>query len=847
MLLLSWVAAALAGDLALAPVLNRDRVPGGGNDAACLRSNLDTKLPLAVEIPVGAPAGNVALTWLVEGPVDASGPALRVTLVYADGAERMIRLRWGEDMLPRPVVLRQAVPVAVGTDAGGAPLVGTRWVVHTGRDEVLTKVKVDAPSPTHTICLMSAATDVAPLADTYQTDTAGWYPFVHTWDLAHAPPQSLPVTGPAGAGGFVSQNAEGHLVWEDGSRARFWGVNIASGPAFPPKEDAEGYARTLARLGFNLVRLHHIDQETPNGVVNPRRAEPGQPELDPEQVDRLDYFVSKLREQGIHLFLEVATFRNFTAADGVPLWAPGVPNGHKLATMFVPGWTERYEKWFADFWGRTNRYTGLRYADDPMVVTVELSNEHSLVASWGFGIENLPPAHLAQLDARWNAWLKKRYPDDAAVAAAWKGSGNPGLVGGESLAGGTVAREPRHAATFDKWPEGRTADLYAFYAEIEEAFYRRLEAKARALGFRVPIVPTISYDLPHIQVIRDAWRYSDAHFQWDYPRDGTFTGRSALATPEAFLGRLSTAIEGHTAALSEVGHSGPNPYRAEAPLMWSTLASVQDWDMVVWFSWADSAFTRDTRQLAFPSEIRGAPVILAQMPAASAAFRGGWIPPAPGRLPLHFTEDVARLRTGEDNLLRRPGNFQPWGLLDVATALRQRVRTSFAAVPPAVVPGEPAAGVGWWADPGVLLLDRPTLQARVGPAAPPARFGAGVRALSRLEVALDGWAAVSLASGDGNPLDKSREALLTVATSQEATDMVYAVRGTQVASGGTGPVRLRPAKGVVRFAWPRVPVVTVLGEDGAGIGTVEAKPVRGRKGWYELDTSAVQSPWMAIR
>lgn len=845
------VAAAAAADLPLAPLMNRDLDATPGNDAACLKSKAEPTLPGQIDLVVGAPAENVSLTWVVQGSPTAEGPALRVTLTFADGVELPVRLRWGQDILPVPVVLRQGVPVALGADATGAPVVGTRWVMPTGRPDVpITRLRVDAPAPSHTICIAAAATDVPALADVVQHDTSDWYPFVPSWNVQGPLPQALPVTGPVAADSFVTQGADGHLYFEggpkDGTRAKFWGINVVASPAFPPKEDAEAYARTLAQLGFNLVRLHHVDQDAPHGVMNPKRGQPGQPDIDPDQLDRLDFFVSKLREQGIYLFLEVATARNFTAADGVPEWAPGVPSGHKLSTMFVPGWTEAYDRWFETFWGRTNPYTKLRYADDPMVVTVELSNEHSLLANWGFGLENLPAAHLAHLDARWNAWLRTRYPDDAALAAAWAGSPNPRLGKGESLTNGSVAREPRFTAMFDKWPARRTSDLYTFYAEVEETWYRHLETKARTLGFRAPIVPSISYDLPHIQVIRDAWRYSDAHFEWDYMQNSVTAGNSALATPEAFLGRLSTAVEGHAVAMSELGHPSPNPYRAEGAFLWAALASLQDWDMVVWFSWADSAFTRDIKSLSHWAELRSAPVLTSQMPAASSAFRGGWIPAAPGSLPLHISQSVARLQSGNADVIRRPSNFQPWGLLDAGTALRQRVRTSFAQTPPPVVPGAPAAGVGWWPDPGLLLLDQPNLQVRVGPPGEAARHGDGIRGLSGLDVALDGWAAVSLASADGNPLATCTEALLTIGTGQEWTDMAFSARDTIVASLGTGPVKVRPAVGVVRFPWRHKPVVTVLGEDGTPAGTVGVRRAK-RKGWWEIETTDVKSPWMVVR
>jgi hypothetical protein len=77
--------------------------------------------------------------------------------------------------------------------------------------------------------------------------------------------------------------------------------------------------------------------------------------------------------------------------------------------------------------------------------------------------------------------------------------------------------------------------------------------------------------------------------------------------------------------------------------------------------------------------------------------------------------------------------------------------------------------------------------------------------------------------------------------------MVYSARDTIVASLGAGPVLVQPAVGVVRFAWPRKPVVTVLGEDGAAMGSVTPRAVAGRKGWWEIETTGVKSPWMAVQ
>ena len=64
---------------------------------------------------------------------------------------------------------------------------------------------------------------------------------------------------------------------------------------------------------------------------------------------------------------------------------------------------------------------------------MELVNENSILESWicdrlrgeqtqpGGTWTDIPPLYAAELDRRWNAHLKQRYPDRDALSAAWKG------------------------------------------------------------------------------------------------------------------------------------------------------------------------------------------------------------------------------------------------------------------------------------------------------------------------------------------------------------------------------------------------------------------------------------------
>ncbi|MBR6321801.1 MAG: hypothetical protein IKR59_02930, partial [Lachnospiraceae bacterium] len=69
---------------------------------------------------------------------------------------------------------------------------------------------------------------------------------------------SVLLDAPAGSHGFVSAR-DGHLYFEDGTRAKFIGFNIATRSNTPTHETAEKLAERFASLGVNVIRLHAAD------------------------------------------------------------------------------------------------------------------------------------------------------------------------------------------------------------------------------------------------------------------------------------------------------------------------------------------------------------------------------------------------------------------------------------------------------------------------------------------------------------------------------------------------------------------------------------------------------------
>lgn len=286
------------------------------------------------------------------------------------------------------------------------------------------------------------------------TDTEGWFPFTVPWDDAADTLTSAadllvdyPGQDPAtviDARGHVRAGPDGHFYFQNtGRRARFWGVNLVFGAAFPPCPDAlphpgefpdvhvsEKLAAHLAKLGFNAVRFHHMDNDwgDPYATIFDYSYDDTQ-HLSAENLTRLDYLIYQLRQRGIYTDLNLHVSRQFRLGDGVrdaDDFDPGTFN--KNATLFEPVMIELQKKYAHDLLTHPNPYTGLRYVDDPAVLFTEITNEDSLLQGWLSDQlnydpdvpESLPLAYSRELDGLGiNRLMNGSFEDDPADFAPW--------------------------------------------------------------------------------------------------------------------------------------------------------------------------------------------------------------------------------------------------------------------------------------------------------------------------------------------------------------------------------------------------------------------------------------------
>jgi len=195
---------------------------------------------------------------------------------------------------------------------------------------------------------------------------------------------------------------------------RLWGVNLSFGANLPNHEDAPFIAARLAAAGVNAVRCHHMDTARwPRGLWN---AQDGKT-IAPEALDRLDFFIDQLANRGIYININLHVGRAHSQFLGLP---ETNREYDKIFNIFTPALIDAQKQYARELLTHVNRYRKLRYADDPAVAIVEITNENSLFM-WGSEqtLRTLPPYYADILQDKFNAWLQKRYGSDQKLRNIW--------------------------------------------------------------------------------------------------------------------------------------------------------------------------------------------------------------------------------------------------------------------------------------------------------------------------------------------------------------------------------------------------------------------------------------------
>jgi hypothetical protein len=544
---------------------------------------------------------------------------------------------------------------------------------------------------------------------------------------------------PAGLRGFVRAVGD-ELVFADGTRARFWGTNITAYALFgTPRADVKTQAQRLSRLGFNLVRLHHHDSHWVDPNVFGARAVADTRTLDPLMLEKLDWWIKCLKEEGIYAWLDLHVQRRLKPADGID----GIEEtAHGKAAADVKGFSyvnpgiqaamQRFNQAYLD---RVNVHTQTRYQDEPAIVGMLITNENDVTHRFGGLL--LPgkgaPKHSALYMARAEAFAAKT-----------------GL--------------PRQ----EVWRASEYGAAKLFLNDLERSFHAEMIRHLRGLGIKVPIVTTSTWGNPLVALpALTAGDIIDAHA---YGGAGELEN-NPLRAPNMMHWLAAAQVAGRPFSVSEWNvERFPVHDRHVIPLYIGAFASLQGWDALMQYAYAQVPLDG----AGYPSNWHAFndPSLLAMLPAAALLYRRG---------------DVRQARTvyafapGKDQLFGR--KISPATSVALRTAERSRLVIALpratelpwleeSAVSPAATlitdpdlplmradAAEALSDTGElrrnWVD-GTYTIDTPRSQAAMG------RIGGRTFKLADVEIAaLTPNAAVAVQSLDGKPIRQAARILVS--------------------------------------------------------------------------------------
>lgn len=266
------------------------------------------------------------------------------------------------------------------------------------------------------LSVLSALALLAPLAAS--AAEGDWFPFAIPVFEEATPAFDLSGLNekPAGASGWLRIEGE-HFVDGRGQPVRLFGGNLTAHACFPDPEQAPAIARHLAQSGCNVVRLHFLDNQWRWGGQQELTSlltyanDPVRVGLNPDGIRRLDVFVAALKAEGVLVNLNLHVGRAYPGS-------PTLTQNSKGVDQFMPDMVQGLKDYARILLTHVNPHTKLAYKDDPAVAILEISNEDSLVLN-PWWIEDLPAAPAAVLRRKFNAWLRTRYPEPAALQRAW--------------------------------------------------------------------------------------------------------------------------------------------------------------------------------------------------------------------------------------------------------------------------------------------------------------------------------------------------------------------------------------------------------------------------------------------
>jgi hypothetical protein len=452
---------------------------------------------------------------------------------------------------------------------------------------------------------------------------------------------------PAGKHGFLERRGE-HFYWSDGSRAKFWGINVANVSLQESDANIDRMIATFRQAGFNLIRLHHFDER--DGIIDPNQKDSRH--FLAARLKKLDYWIYRAKQNGLYIYLDLLDYRRFKEGDGV-VNAEAIGRAARPYNLFDPKLIE-LQKEYARMLLRdhVNPWTKLAYADDPAVVMLEIYDESGLFMKRQVWRE-MPPPYANNFKTLWNKWLRQQYGTTARLQTAWgaQSDGPSALESGENLEDRTVevpAMTPLAGMTASQrvWAKAaRRNDGARFAYQLQRDYLRDMKAYLRSIGLRIPVTTVGRFDdIPDLRAVSEECDFVSNNFYFDHPYWGAnkpawtppsyFHNRNPLAQTgdNSLAWALATSrIKGSPLVVREWNYCWPNQNRASGMIEAASYAALQDIDALILFTYEVAPTPR-----VFYFNVRSDPARWGLCGIAAQVFLRGLVKPATNRVVIPF-------------------------------------------------------------------------------------------------------------------------------------------------------------------------------------------------------------------
>jgi hypothetical protein len=536
-------------------------------------------------------------------------------------------------------------------------------------------------------------------------------------------------------------------MFDDGTVARFWGTNLTAYSLFgTSQDDVKREAHRLSQLGFNLVRMPHQDSEWVNPNIFGDAETPDTLTLSATMLEKLDWWIKCLKDEGVYIWLDLEVGRRVKQGDEIENFdelRQGKPSaalkGYSYVNKSIQTAMKRFNVMYLN---HRNRFTGLRYKDDPAIAAVLITNENDLTNHFGNAL--LPdkgvPRHSAIYMRLAEEFADKHFLPRDRVWRAWE-------AGPSKL----------------------------FLNDLEQRFDFDMIAQLRTLGVKAPLVPTSTWGMNSLSSL-PALTVGDIIDVHSYGGVGELE-RNPVYAANLVNWIAAAHLVGKPLSVTEWGLDANGvlaPDRHDIPLYVAASAAMQGWDALMFFAYSQEAFVK-AQSTPSVYHAYNDPAMVASLPAAALLYRQGHVREAsttyvfaPSAHDLFYRlespANSVALRTASERgrlLIAMPKVPElPWleesAIPEGARIIRQADALQIPAGSTQVVSDSGELRRNWEA--GVFAVDTPQTQAVMG------WIGGKAITLTDVEVKLTTRnSLIAVQSLDGNPLRQSQRIMISVA------------------------------------------------------------------------------------